>query len=301
MTTVIKAGRRSVELSRPGKVLFPPGITKEDLARYYERIAPTMLPHLRGRPVSMERFPDGIEGQRLVHKNVPGHFPDWIDRVKVAKRGGSVTHVVCSEAATLVYLANQACITPHVWLSRADRIDRPDRMIFDFDPSDGTSFADIRAASRAAGDLLRELGLAPFAMTTGSRGVHVTVPLQRRADFDAVRAFARDVAEVLVAGDEHLTLEQRKVNRGDRIYVDVGRNAYAQTAVPPYAARPRPEAPVATPLEWDELSDAALAPDGWSIQTIFERLQEKGDPWAEIGRAARPLGEARKLLERVAA
>jgi bifunctional non-homologous end joining protein LigD len=299
MTTVIKAGRRSVELSRPRKVLFPPEITKEDLARYYERIAPTMLPHLRGRAVSMERFPDGIEGQRLVHKNVPGHFPDWIDRVTVAKRGGKVTHVVCSEAATLVYLANQASITPHVWLSRTDRIDRPDRMIFDFDPSDGTSFATIRAAAQAAGDLMRELGLAPFAMTTGSRGIHVTVPLQRRADFDVVRDFARDIAEIMVAADDRLTLEHRKINRGDRIYVDVGRNAYAQTAVPPYAVRPRPKAPVATPLEWDELAADDLAPDGWTIETIFERLQEKGDPWAEIGRAARPLGEARKRLNRL--
>jgi bifunctional non-homologous end joining protein LigD len=299
MATVIKAGRRSVEISRPGKVLIPPEITKADLARYYERIAPTMLPHLRGRPVSMERFPDGVDGQRLVHKNVPGHFPGWIDRVKVPKRGGSVTHVVASEAATLVYLANQASVTPHVWLSRADRLDRPDRLIFDFDPSDGTSFADVRAAARAAGDLLRELGLAPFAMTTGSRGVHVTVPLQRRADFDAVRDFARDLAEVMVASDDGLTLEQRKANRGDRIYVDVGRNAYAQTAVPPYAVRPRRNAPVAAPLEWDELSRDDLAPDEWTIESIFGRLQEKGDPWAEIGRAARPLGEARKRLDRL--
>lgn len=293
----MQAGRRRVEISRPRKALFPSGITKEDLARYYERIAATMLPHMKGRPVSMERFPDGIEGQRLVHKNVPRHFPDWIARATVAKRGGRVTHVVCSEPATLVYLANQACITPHVWLSRTDRIDRPDRLIFDLDPPPGGAFDDVRAAARALGDLLRDLELAPFAMTTGSRGVHVTVPLQRRKDFDGVRAFARDVARVLIAGDDRLTLEHRKANREGRIYVDVGRNAYAQTAVPPYAVRPRPEAPVAVPLAWDELSEAGLAPDGWTIHTIFERLDGRGDPRTEIGRAARPLGAARRALD----
>jgi bifunctional non-homologous end joining protein LigD len=290
----------TVEISRPSKPLFPDGTTKGDLAAYHEAVADVMLPHLARRPLNLERYPDGIGGERIMQQRAGRYFPDWIERVTVPKRGGTVEHVVASSADALVYLAGQACITLHRWLSRADRLDRPDRLIVDLDPSNGTP-ADVRKAAREFGDLLRELGLEPFAMTTGSRGYHVVAPLQRRHDFDDVRAFARDLARVAAGRDPKLTVEQRKAKRGDRILIDVMRNAYAHTAVAPYAVRARPGAPVATPLHWDELADSKLRPDRWNIRTVLDRLERDGDPWAEISRSGRALGPARRRLDRLLA
>jgi bifunctional non-homologous end joining protein LigD len=287
-----------VQVSRPDKVLFPDaGVTKADLAGYYERVAKQMLPHVRGRPVSMQRFPDGIGKHGFFHKDVPEHFPDWIERVEVRKAGGTVTHAVTCDADTLVYLADQACITPHVWLSRLPDLEHPDRLVFDLDPSDG-GFARVRRAARRTGELLEQLGLAPFAMITGSRGIHVWVPLRPRAGFDEVRRFARDVARLLAERHpEELTVEQRKAKRAGRILIDVMRNGYAQTAVPPYAVRPRPQAPVATPLEWAELSDSRLRPDRFTTRNVFRRLAARGDPWARISRRAKELKQPRRRLD----
>lgn len=278
-------------------MLFPDaGITKGDLAAYYERVARPMLRHVKGRPISMQRFPDGIGKHGFFHKDVPDHFPDWVARVEVPKKNGTVTHALICDARTLVYLADQACITPHVWLSRADRLEQPDRLVFDLDPSNG-SFAAVRRAARAIGALVEELGLFPFAMTTGSRGLHVWVPLRRKAGFEDVRQFARDLARVMVdRSPGALTLEALKRNRGDRILIDVMRNGYAQTAVPPYAVRARPAAPVATPLRWQELSDSSLRPDKFTLRNIDRRLTRVGDPWAEIARHARSLDRPRKRL-----
>jgi len=290
-----------VKVSKPDKVLFPDaGITKGDLAAYYERVAPQMLRHMKDRPISMQRFPDGIAKHGFFHKDVPDHFPDWIKRVQVPKKNGTVTHALACNADTLVYLADQACITPHVWLSRADELERPDRMVFDLDPSDG-NFADVRRAARSIGELLDGLGLTPFAMTTGSRGVHVWVPLRRQAHFDEVRGFARDVARVMVERyPDRLTLEARKQKRGERILIDIMRNGYAQTVVPPYAARAKPGASVATPLRWRELSDSSLRPDKFTVRNIGRRLSRVGDPWEEIARHAKSLGPARRRLARLA-
>jgi len=296
MTVALHAGRRTVEVSRPDKPLFPCGITKSDLARYYLAVAAAMLPHVAGRPLNLERYPDGIDGPRIIQQRAGAHFPDWIERVTVPKQGGTVTHVLAADSATLVYLADQACITVHAWLSRADRLDRPDRLIFDLDPSD-ESTADVRSAAHGVGELLRELGLEPFAMATGSRGYHLTVPLQRRAEFDAVRGFAREVARVAVARDPRLTVEQRKAMRGGRILVDVMRNTYAHTAVAPYSVRARPRAPVATPLSWDELSKPSTRPHAWTLRTVPRRLEHHGDPWADIGSFARGLGAPRRRLQ----
>jgi bifunctional non-homologous end joining protein LigD len=232
---------------------------------------------------------------------VPDHFPDWIRRVKVRKRGGTVTHAVTSGADTLVYLADQACITPHIWLSRSDRLRQPDRLVVDLDPSK-EDFAAVRRAARAFGELLRELGLAPYAMATGSRGLHVWAPLRRGPDFPEVRAFADDIAALMARRHpEELTTESRKAKRGGRILIDVARNAYAQTAVPPYAVRPRPQAPVATPLEWEELSYSRLRPDRWTVKTLFRRLSSDGDPWAGMGSHGRALARPRRRLDELLA
>jgi bifunctional non-homologous end joining protein LigD len=253
-----------------------------------------MLPFLRGRPVMMQRLPEGLGGEVFYQKETPAYFPGWIRRVRVRKQGGTVNHVVCDDAATLVYLAAQACITPHVWLSRADRLDRPDRMILDVDPGPaGTSEA--RFAAGAVRDLLVEVGLTPYLMATGSRGYHVVVPLRRGDSFDEVRRVARQFMRILAEREpERLTAEPRKDARRGRLYLDYLRNAYAQTAVPPYAVRPRPGAPVAVPLAWEELSEAE--PAGWSITTLPERLR-RPDPWQGYSRHARSLDAARRWLE----
>src|SRR5215211_2610693 len=287
----------SVEITHPDKVLFPDdGITKGDLADYYERVAEWMLPHVKGRPVSMQRFPDGIGGKGFFHKDIPDYFPDWVRRVEVPKAKGTVTHAIARDVDTLVYLVGQNTITPHVWLSRADRVWQPDRMVFDLDPS-GTDFGAVRRAAVATGELLRELGLSPFAQVTGSKGVHVWVPLRRRAGFEDVRSLAGEIAGVLAERyASELTVEFRKAKRDGRILVDVMRNNYAQTAVPPYAVRPRPGAPVATPIDWDELSDSKLRPDRWTVKTVLRRLAATGDPWADIQSYARGISRARKRL-----
>jgi bifunctional non-homologous end joining protein LigD len=291
MTETIRVGRRAIEITHPDKVLFArPKATKLDLARHYERVATPMLPHIRGRPLALQVFPAGVDRPGFFMKSVPDHFPDWIATARVSKRGGSLTQILVDDAATLVYLAGQNVITPHVWLSRADEPRRPDRLILDFDPSPGAGFAAVRAAAREGGARLRAAGLVPHAMVTGSRGVHVVCPLRRGPSFSTVHAYARSVAEAMVADDpKRLTLEWRRAERGRRIYVDVNRINYAQHVVAPYGVRAKSRAPVAMPIHWDELSDPRLKADAWTIRNATDRLRSEGDAWKGIARRARGL------------
>jgi bifunctional non-homologous end joining protein LigD len=284
-------GRRTVRVSHPDKVLFPQAnVTKRDLANHYEAVAPAMLPYVRERPLALQAFPNGIEQHGFFMKAVPDYFPDWIDRVTVPKKGGTVTHALANDAPTVVYLAGQNVITPHTWLSRADEPRKPDRLIIDFDPSPGGRFADVRAAAREAGRRLEDAGLATYAMVTGSRGVHVVAPLRRGPSFTDVHRFARALAEDMVADNPgKLTLEWKKADRGSKIYVDVNRIAYAQHAVAPYGVRARPKAPTAMPIHWEELEDARLKPDRWTVRNAVARLEEAGDPWKGMMRRARKL------------
>jgi bifunctional non-homologous end joining protein LigD len=293
MSAPIRVGRREVPFSHPDKVLVPKArLTKLDLARHYERVAPAMLPYVRARPLALQVFPSGVDAHGFFMKAVPDYFPDWVERVTVPKRGGTVTHALANDAATLVYLAGQNAVTLHTWLSRADEPRLPDRLILDFDPSGG-GFADVRAAAREAGERLRDAGLVPYAMVTGSRGIHVVCPLRRGPSFSDVHGFARALAEGMVRDDpRRLTLEWRKADRGERIYVDVNRIAYAQHAVAPYSVRGRPNAPVAMPVRWDELSDRRLRPDRYSVRDAADRVEAEGDPWLGMARRARTLPRA---------
>jgi bifunctional non-homologous end joining protein LigD len=304
MAEEITADGIAVPLTHPDKVLFPAdGITKRDLARYNADVAGQMLPWLRDRPVTMVRYPDGLQGPRFFQKNAPSYFPGWIRRAVVGKEGGQVEHVVCDKPATLVYLANQACIEIHAFTSRVDKLDAPDQMVFDFDPPDGAPFADVRRAARWARDLLDgELGLTSFVRASGGRGLHVHVPLNRRADFDAVREFAHRAAEVLARRHpDAITTEQRKDKRGSRIYADVMRNAYAQTVAASYGVRARPGAPVAIPLAWAEVEDEKLEPGRFTMATVRARLDDGPDPWADFTRSGHGLGEAGKRLAKLEA
>src|SRR3954454_7375746 len=194
-----KVGRRTVTISHPDKILFPEAnVTKRDLARHYEAVAPAMLPYVRDRPLALQAFPNGVKAHGFFMKAVPDYFPDWIARVTVPKKGGTVTHALAHDAATLVYLAGQNVVTPHTWLSRADDPRKPDRLIIDFDPSPGGRFAEVRAAAREAGRQLRDLGLATYAMVTGARGVPRVWPLRRGPSFTDTHRFARALAERMV-------------------------------------------------------------------------------------------------------
>jgi bifunctional non-homologous end joining protein LigD len=297
---IIRIGRHEVKLTHPEKLLFPEdGLTKRDLIEYYQRIAPWILPHLRDRPVTLERYPDGIDKPGFFQKAASSYYPGWIKTVTVEKMGGTVQHVVCDDVATLVYLATQACVTPHVWLSRADKLHYPDQLVFDLDPSED-SFEPVRAVAQALKGVLDQLDLPAYLKTTGSRGLHVAVPLKRRERFDSVRAFAREVAEVVVSEEPgQRTLEQRKNKRHGRLFVDTNRNAYGQMVAPAYAVRARHGAPVSVPLDWAELRRQDLRPNGVTIRSVFARLDRVGDPWSDFARRGVSLSRARQKLEKL--
>lgn len=284
-----------VPISRPDKIMYPhPQITKADVAGYYRDVADVMLPHLLHRPINMQRWPDGVDGQSFYEKKVPQHFPEWVQTVRVRTSDGSQRQPLVQDIRSLVFLADQACLTPHAWLSTTDDLDRPDQLIIDLDPT-SDDLAAVRAATKITGEALDDLGLVPFLKTTGSRGYHVQSPIRPELSFDEVREFARSLAESLAARHpDLLTTEQRKNRRGDRVFVDVLRNGYGQTAVPPYALRGRQGAPVATPLDWSELQ--RTAPDRFDINSVRRRLQQRDCPWRTIGRNARSLSRVRDKL-----
>jgi bifunctional non-homologous end joining protein LigD len=297
---------RTFGVSNLDKVFYPDEeITKGDVIEYYDRIADTMLPYIEGRFISLHRWPDGIEGKDFYQKETPDYFPDWIRTGEVEKEEGTNRQVVVDEPATLVYLAQQGCITPHAWPSRADAPRSPDRIVFDFDPAETSweeAFDDVRWAARRLRDVLDRIGLVPFVMTSGSRGLHVYVPVRAEKGFDEVKALARDVAELLARRHpDALTTEVRKEKRKGRIFVDYLRNEYAQTAVTPYSLRARPGAPVATPLDWDELSRSGMGPRRYTLSNLFRRLGSRDDPWTGMGRRARSLDEPLERLDELRA
>ena len=298
-TTTLKANGHTIELGHADKLLFPDaGLTKADLADYYQRIAEVMLPHLKGRPVTMQRFPDGIEAEGFYQKKASDYFPSWIRRVtvEVEGRGENQPQVVCENTATLLYLVDQACITPHVWLSRAGALHHPDRLVFDLDPP-SKDFEPVRFAARRLRDLLEDLGLESSVMTTGSQGAHVVVPLDASAAFDTVRTFAQTVADLLAERyPDRLTTEVRTKKRRGRVFLDTLRNAYAQNTAAPYAVRALPGAPVATPLDWDELGNDLHA-QTYTVENLFRRMGQKADPWAGMPETGPSLDVAQERLK----
>lgn len=282
-----------VRVSNPEKVWWPDdGITKLDLVRYYERISPHLLPWLEDRPLTAERCPDGMRGQCFYQKNFTRGVPEDVPTFPIRRADGKVLrYLLGGSLRTLLAMANLACIAIHVMNAGTDARDRPDWLAFDLDPASG-EFADAARAGFALHELLEELRLRSYPKTSGSRGLHVFVPLRRLATQDAVRAFAFEVARELVArAPELVTTEFSKGRRGGKVFVDVMRNASAQTIVPPYSARRRPKAPVSTPLAWDEVSPR-LDPSRFNIRTIARRLR-RADPWADFWRRRMTLPRAR--------
>ncbi|GAA4920233.1 non-homologous end-joining DNA ligase [Streptomonospora salina] len=292
-----RVGGRRVRIHKPDKELFEPGgVTKRELAEYYRTVAGPMVRHLRGRPLAVQRYPHGIgdpQGGFYV-KNRPSHAPAWAGAVGVPADGGARREMlVCDDAATLVWLADQAAVTLHPWLSRAPRVDTPDRLVIDLDPP-GDDFAAVRRAAHDVREVLESLGLAAYPMTTGSRGVHVVAPIRPEIRAGQARDFARVIAELAARRrPDELTTALRKQRRGGRLFLDYLRNGYAQLAVAPYSVRALPSAPVATPMTWDELEHIDSARH-WTVRTFAGRADT--DPWRGIGRRAR---SPRRAIDRL--
>ncbi|MCF7800209.1 non-homologous end-joining DNA ligase [Candidatus Babeliales bacterium] len=290
----IRIGRYTIEISNEDKILFPKSkITKLDLINYYKDIGKLMLPYTKNRAISMVRYPNGIDKEGFYQKEAGEYFPNWIKTKKLEKAGGYTNYVVINNTATLIYLVNQACITPHLWLSKIDKPQYPDRIIIDLDPS-GKNFSMIQEGAIILKKRLEQLGLVPFAMTTGSRGIHIIVPIRRNHDFNFIRDFLNNLVRPLAEKHKNLfTLEMRKEKRKKLVFIDTLRNAYGQTGVAPYGVRSKENAPVATPISWKEVQDSSLKPDKYTIKNIFKRLSQIQDPWKEFFENAKSIKKVR--------
>ena len=287
-------------ITHPEKILFPDdGITKGELASYYEAIASVMLPHLRRRPITMERYHRGIAAPGFFQKDVSKGFPDWLQRVEVPKHGGTVHHPIANDKRALLWLANQNSITIHVWPSRTPNLYNPDICVFDLDPSKEDELDLLRRAALNVRDLLSELGLPSWIKTSGSKGFHIAVPLDGKADFGTVARFAHRVGRILVERDpDHLTQEFSKVDRGGRILVDTGRNGYSATFAATYTVRAKPGAPVSAPCTWEEVERGEVHPKSLTLRTMLQRVAHVGDLWAGLLKSKRSLRKAIDSLAR---
>jgi bifunctional non-homologous end joining protein LigD len=287
-------------ITHPEKILFPDdGITKGELASYYEAVASVMLPHIRSRPITMERYPNGIRAEGFMQKDVSKGFPDWLERVEVPKKNGTVHHPIITSVRSLLWLANQNCITPHVWTSRAPRLMNPDICVFDLDPSIDDSGM-LRAAALGLRSLLDELGLPSWVKTSGSKGFHIAVPLDGKSTFGDVYRFAHVVATVLIRRDpDNLTLEFSKADRGRRILVDTGRNGYSATFAANYAVRAKPGAPVSAPCTWEEIERGEVGPQSFTLRNMAGRLAVVGDLWSDLLRRKRSLRRPIEKLKKL--
>lgn len=290
-------------ITHPGKVLFPEdGITKGELAAYYEWIAPVMIPHIRARPLTMERYPSGIGKKGFWQKSVEKGFPAWLQRVDAPKKDGVVHHPLVTDTRSLLWVVNQNTITPHVWTSRAPDLYHPDILVFDLDPADDRKPEMLRAVAVALRDLLEELGLPSWIKTTGSKGFHICVPLDGKTEMGAAAAFAHGVGRLLVARyPKELTLEFYKHDRAGRILVDTGRNDYSATFAAAYAVRAKNGAPVSAPCTWDEAITGEVTPRSLTLRNVPARVAQIGDVWADMRRRKRSLALPIERLRKIAA
>jgi bifunctional non-homologous end joining protein LigD len=271
-----------VEFTHVEKVLFPQAkLTKGDVLHFYESIAPRLLPHLKDRPITLERLPDGVKegAPRFWQKNTPDYYPQWIPRIELpTETGKPVKYALVNDLKTLLYLVNQGTMTFHVWPSRVEDLDRPDYVLFDLDP--GTAkFADVVKIARRLHDVLDAQGATPFVKTSGKSGLHVLVAWREQGDYDAARGWAMEVANQVVKDLPDLaTTERLKSSRQGHVYVDVIQNARGHHAVPPYVLRAVPQATVSTPLEWSEVT-ARLNPKRFTMKEVLARVKkQKTDP-----------------------
>ena len=258
-----------------------------------------MVPYVKNRAVSMQRFPQGIKKELFFQKEAGDYFPEWVTTIAVKHSEGTVHYAVIDKEATLVYLANQA-VVPHIWLSKIDKIDKPDRIIFDLDPAEGLSFAQVQYAAKMVKKVLDDIQLPSFYMLTGSRGAHVVVPIKRNYTFEETRDFAHKIAQYVVQQDpENLTIDMNKTKRGKRVFIDWLRNGFGATSVAPYAVRALEGAPVAMPVTWQELCKKNMSSQKYTIKNVRKRLNTVGDVWHDMHKLSITLARARALLDKL--
>jgi bifunctional non-homologous end joining protein LigD len=287
-------------ITHPDKVLFPEdGITKGELAAYYESIAPVMLPHLVRRPVTMERYPAGIGKKGFWQKDVSKGFPEWLERVEVPKKDGTVHYPLVTDLRSLMWVANQNTITTHVWVSRMPKLRAPDVCVFDLDPSREDPAA-LRAAALLVREFLDELGLRSWIKTSGSKGFHIVLSLDGTSSTGEVARFANQVGALLVQRDpEHLTQEFSKADRDGRIFVDTGRNGFSATFAAAYAVRAKAGAPVSAPCSWEEIEKGSVSPQTFVLRTMHKRIESVGDLWEDMRKRRQGLKRAMSRLRAV--
>jgi bifunctional non-homologous end joining protein LigD len=279
---------REIKVSNRDKVLYPAaGFTKGDVVDYYTRVAPAILPHLRDRPLTLKRYPDGVDGQFFYEKQCPSHRPDWVATVSVPSRErGTIDYCLANDVPTLTWLANLAALELHTSLSRAEAIQRPTMIVFDLDPGPGVDVLDCAEVALWLRDMFARLGLRTFAKTSGSKGLHAQVPLNSDVTYEDTKPFARAVAELLEKDHpDRVVSRMTKSLRKDRVLVDWSQNDMHKTTVCAYSLRARERPTVSTPVEWEDL-EAALDrgdPDSLAFEApaVLERVAERGDPLAE--------------------
>ncbi|GGP46375.1 non-homologous end-joining DNA ligase [Streptomyces abikoensis] len=295
----LTVGERTVRLSNPDKVYFPQrGFTKYDLARYYLSVGDGIVRALKDRPTTLERYPDGVEGESFFQKRAPKNLPEWIPTGRIAFPSGRYADEICpGEPAAVLWAANLGCLTFHPWPVRRSDTEHPDELRIDLDPQPGTDYADAVRAALELKDVLAELGLAGWPKTSGGRGLHVFVPIAPRWTFVRVRRAAIAVARELERrAPERITTAWWKEERGEKIFVDYNQTARDRTIASAYSVRPRPHAPVSAPLRWDELTDAV--PEDFDLATMPARFAEVGDLHAGMDEQASDLEAALELAAR---
>jgi bifunctional non-homologous end joining protein LigD len=269
--------RKKIEITNAKKEVFA-NITKRAFVAYYEKVAPRMLPHVQGRPISMFRMPHGMREPGFFQKHIPDHFPSWVQRTDVTRKGKTITYALANDEASIVYLATQMVI-PHIWPARTDKLEYPDKLVFDLDPS----VNDLKMTQQVALQVkkfLDELHMPSYIMTTGGKGYHIVVPLDRSTPQDEVKEFASKMARVLASHySETMTDEMRIENRKGRVMLDVMRNSPTHTAVAPYSVRASLRGGIAMPIAWSELKKTP--PRHYTLENVTARLK-KSDPWKDI-------------------
>jgi bifunctional non-homologous end joining protein LigD len=291
-STVVRVGSRSVTLSNPDKVLWPAeGYTKGDLVSYYRAVSEWLVPYLRDRPLSLERYPNGIRKPGFFEKNAPAGLPAWVKSVSL-KAGGKraqVRYILCNDEATLAYVANLASIALHVWMSRTGSLDRPDFVLFDLDRGDGCTLGTLATVALEVAAALRRKGLRAVPKTTGGSGLHIFVWTRGRLNYEQGRALTREIAlAVQQQLPKLVTLERMIAKRGrGKVYMDWAQVGKGKTVVMPFTVRARDKAPVSMPLTWKEVEsmkrskevDTASYFARWNIKNVPSLLQRHGDPW----------------------
>ena len=301
LPSVLKRGRRELRLSNLDKPFWPEeGISKGDLIAYYRDIADVLVPHLRGRPFTMKRYPDGWQGKNFFQKQSPSHMPSWIERrpFPASTREGErkvIDYALVNDELALLWMANMGCIDLHTWASRADRPDRPDWVMFDLDPSEGAGFEDVIEVARLVKATLDLLELESFPKTSGSRGIHVLVPIARRHTFASVREFAGIVAGALARAHPGLVTTEWVKEKRRGVLVDANQNGPGKTNASVYSVRPRAGAPVSTPLRWEEVV-SGLDPEAFTMEVVLDRVARDGDLFAGVLAGKQSLARALRAL-----